>query len=481
VSVVGGGVVYLPPGTYRVATTLNGANNVVLAGAGRGLSTLLCDDVTGAALDYRGAIGFFTNYAFAAATSLSKGARSVALASVSGLAVGDWVMIDDSETVAGNNRESWVTRIVDISGSTVYLAERAPRSFLTANSPVLHAISGGPRVGAAVKDITFKVNVGLDVPATNRSTAILLGSALAPVVQRCEFQHFTYSPVYIEWCRDALIKDCTFFRNIDPAGAATSSAAVVIVSCTKTQVRDCQTTRGGFGMTAYRSPWTSFVGNDLSGSTDVYSAAIPTDDGGRGIKLTTCAFSRVVANGVSDFAYNGIVAHDSESVLIADNVITNCRDQGIQVMPYDGSSSNASSVDIVISGNVIDNIFGTIPANGSLGTGIICAYGRATIVGNSITNVTGSGILVQASDCIVQGNLLDTIGTASGNSGGTIELASSAARCLILGNTTRSSSTAAGIYTQNGNGTSSIALNHLDKAPLLHASDTITFFSSRIP
>lgn len=116
----GGGIVYFPPGTYKVSTSLQIKSNVVLAGAGREKTVVDAGSVAADPTDlyYYGIRGKGT---IATATLLStdarKGEMQAAVVSTSGLAAGDFVVLGSNGprgTLNTTINSSATTIVVDV-------------------------------------------------------------------------------------------------------------------------------------------------------------------------------------------------------------------------------------------------------------------------------------------------------------------------------------------------------------------------------
>jgi hypothetical protein len=154
----GGGILYFPKGTYRVDTTLQVKSNVILAGAGKDLVTI---DATNVAvsegthyygLQAKGTVGTPTLLTVDA----KRGDMQATVASTTGLATGDWVVLGSQGprgTLNTTITSGSTTIIVDLtSGAAAFSA----RGYLAIGNEQI----GYSSVSVAGSQYTFTIRAG---------------------------------------------------------------------------------------------------------------------------------------------------------------------------------------------------------------------------------------------------------------------------------------------------------------------------------
>lgn len=197
-----------------------------------------------------------------------------------------------------------------------------------------------------------------------------------------------------------------------------------------------------------RSRYSSVVGNTISGCNngiDTYNAGAYGGYGNNSIVGNTIRNSTTIGiyifnssrNTVSgnniDGATNGIYLVTASHCSVTGNVVTNCSNVGIR--------PNSISTDIVVTGNKLDGAT----------TGIIMESARSVcsensirgvvdslkltatatqgiIANNLITNGTGNDIEIQAANCSVTGNRIESVGTRG------IKVSGGATKCSVTSN-----------------------------------------------
>ncbi len=265
----GGGVVYLPPGTFKISVQSGNAyalridsSGIVLRGAGAGLTFLLntttnMRDKVAVLIDGPSNAGFFTS---GTGTTLLRSdvlepSRTLHLASVSGLSVGQNVMVRATATdawVLEHNEPGWVGYSNTLRGVAYFrqiTAVDAINRTVTLNAPTRYYLK--------VRDAARIIKVGAPLSGSGMEhfsigNTQLLGTGWAEE----DYNYSTNASYYAH--NSFLIKlqrtrDC-WVRGVEsflPAGNSATchllSNGVLLSECSRVTVVDCHFQRPQFG------------------------------------------------------------------------------------------------------------------------------------------------------------------------------------------------------------------------------------------
>jgi hypothetical protein len=158
-----GTAVLLPAGTFRTTVPIvaSGGRSVAIRGSGAGVTTIRFIGVSGAAVSFSGGgpnagIGILSGY--------ETGSAAFVLSSVSGLAVGQYAMVSETndDTFLGgtttymNNAVGQIVRISSIVGTTVTIDRPLYYAHSASNSPIFQRLDTIDAVG--VEDLSIDCN-----------------------------------------------------------------------------------------------------------------------------------------------------------------------------------------------------------------------------------------------------------------------------------------------------------------------------------
>ena len=160
-----GSAVYMPPGVYRVSSTVSWTQrSIALRGAGAALTSIKSYASSG---DVIGLYGGSSSTSSAITGGLTHGSSTITVSSGSGFSAGDYVRfseVNDSSVV--HDLGSWMTRTIgqinqiqSTSGNQVTLVRPVYYTYNMSQSPTLYKMS--PIVGSGVEDLSIeKVTAG---------------------------------------------------------------------------------------------------------------------------------------------------------------------------------------------------------------------------------------------------------------------------------------------------------------------------------
>lgn len=316
-SAAGGGVVWFPIGTYRVAAGLTGASKVSLLGAGRKASILQFDDVAQVGINCVGTS--------AASTTLSadttEWTQTVTVTSASGMAIGQHFHIYES----GNYGPSFFTRITNISGTTITVEEPIPCIFVAANSPVVKAYNDSNLIqGVDIMGLGFK---NAAATPTLRQYFVFFQHFLDCSVEKCSFNGLgasSASGVYMTSGRNGSIQR-SLFDSIVNGGSA---LAAVMDGVTASDLSHNHYRNVSSAGIITRSPWSVMIGN----------RSILNSSGGRANKILagsnyTTAVGNVASN-VTGSGFNAVHMSDCWGCTIVGNSVSNVNNNGINITGF---------------------------------------------------------------------------------------------------------------------------------------------------
>lgn len=451
----GGGIVYLPPGTYFMDTFVTLKPNVTIQGSGMGVTTVKVSDTSNTTpFDAStGSVGSSTTLS----SPIAIYDRNVALTSASAFNPGDYVLIND-----GTLLRAYVGRILAMSAgsNTVTMEERVPQDFATATT-TFFKLNLADRI--CIRDLTMTTPGGNCLTLTTRKKgAIGLNKVSNTLVENVEIKGFCAdsggSVLHTGNCRNLIIRNNKFERcgDSDPAPSQVTQN-IACYGNTQTQIVGNQFHRcGGSGMITCQASCFIAVQHNVIGGMTFWAANDPPNTTSTGSQtLQTSSFSFNVAsttgfsasgtfyvsdvNGVvqgitytggggGGTSFTGCVARVSVNVpagklvsqqaSVSDNagrgikfwhgcIFFNCSNNIIHDPGYDGIHPTAVRYGI-ISNNTIYG-FGDIPIN----------------IGDDATN----GV---ASDIVVEGNTINFSSPHVGTDHGIYIAGTSAGRCLRM-------------------------------------------------
>ena len=151
------GVVYLPPGTYRISSTLSLPTGIVLRGAGADQTTLVYDQATGHTIDV---LGNLTSDIFFFGTDPNHGDSEMVLTDATGLSVGDfvWIYFNDAALVDwATQTVGQIVKITAKSGNILTIDVPLRRSYVGAASLAIRKLEPVRYVG--VEELKIKRTV----------------------------------------------------------------------------------------------------------------------------------------------------------------------------------------------------------------------------------------------------------------------------------------------------------------------------------
>lgn len=354
VNSAGGGSVFVPPGEWRLGSTVNLKSNVFLTGAGD--ATILVADHTDEAIHASGSLGTLLTIGL----DIAKGDRTITVASGNGTS---WAT-NDVMWVQSNTLQGEIVVVDSVAGDVVTIDSPFMTNHTIANSAKYGKIT--PVENSGVQNLRLR-NDNYGSPTTDTDALIKT----------------TYSYLF-------RVKSVVLYENNSPGILVSDSREVSVSSCNIDRLR----TDGGLGIRGYGV----FVGGASRNVTVTSTTfrhvrhAVTTGDTTvfgpvRGLTVAGCT--------VSDAEFGALDTHSGSSgVSFVGNTITGCVLEGI----------NTDATDLVIVGNSISGV-------NRIGIRVEDTSGRVLISGNQIRNVnaggtTGRGIEVQADNVVITGNLI---------------------------------------------------------------------------
>lgn len=392
----GGGIVYLPPGSYRVATSLTLLSGVHLVGAGKGVSILLFDDVAQNGIALNAAAGPLVSPTLTA--DFLRGSVTATLSSVTGIAAGDHLLVrNQAQTPLG----SWVARVQSVNGgaSQVTFDESTPVDFTTADTGTIFNYTWASNVRIA--------HLTLRTPGTPtlRNQLVFLNRVLGAVIEHCHFDGAVAASaksVSVTGGRDVRVLHC----SQEGISADDTALGFSFDSVTKALALGIETRRSSSGVVMLRCPQSRIALCTLSGGF--------TASGGRGIRCGDSSNDSVISgNTIRDFAtdHTGLRLTDSQYCVVAHNTISNTG-SGID-LNTNTSPNRALTKHNVITGNVISGVTGVGIVHEPNGATTTDMYNH--IVGNHIHGVSAAGIRIGTRANVIEGNsIIDYSATGRG-------------------------------------------------------------------
>lgn len=398
-SLANGGIVYLPPGTYKIGTpglVLNAGTT--LQGAGANVTTILQAYWPGSFLGFITASGTYTD---ADLTTLSANASpgnvTLTLTSTTGMTAGQFMLLGDDRaymnaaaSASGDELRDRgeIVRINTVdTGTQVTLYGFVQDSYVTASN-------------ASVKGITYLEGVGIrdlrilnSDPLNHASDFVKFLAVRNFHIENIVLQQCDNVGIHLDHCRDGVIRGCRFFDFADDTGSGRfgygvlfnrATENVVVADSTFEKLRHAVTTNG--------------VDNKRGVPRNITVA------GCSAMHMTNAAFDTHVQG--ANIIFSGCVA-------------TNCDSNGYQIRSADtkvlGCSASYCQGGVIIGleaegAEVRGSTFRKIVRkNAAGGYGIqLAASKRALIEGNTVDSVERNlvFILTGTDDCTIRRNRL---------------------------------------------------------------------------
>lgn len=369
----GGGVVYLPAGTYKIATSpLSVYSNTSVQGiAGRTIIVGSHSVAARAVFTAGGTLGSLTTLA----SNASRGDNSIVLsASASAFSADDIVWLQSEAATNGvGTKIAELCVVGSVSGSTITVAGRIHASYLTADTAKAGRVT-------PVRHVEFR---GLTIrnalyTATTTATGPLIDLSLVVGV---------------------VIRDCNLYENNGKGINLYDCLGVTVTGNVIEKLRDDEANSiFGYGVdVAQASRLVAITGNVFRncrhGVTNETSASGATPSYGVARTIT------IAGNAVADCTAAGLDSHEEgDGITFSGNTVTGCDYVGIQVRAIRAS----------VTGNTINNIRGIgIYAASSASAVTISGNNIGYIRQNANTATNGYGIRVDSGYVAIGGNYIE--------------------------------------------------------------------------
>jgi hypothetical protein len=389
-SAAGGGIVYVPPGTYRIATTLNLKSNVWLFGAGRGASILLLDDVAAVGIGLNNGAG--TTGSTTLSANLTEYSTTATVTSAAGFSIGDVVEFSSANDRYG----TWTVKITNIVGTTITLEEPSPAILLTSDTAVMRKWALATNVKWT--DLTVRTNA---VTPTLRTQPIWLTRFNGLHMERIAIDRSARDTANFEHGLDLTVRDCEG-RDCIANGTALGWS---VFSTTNAKLSGLRSHNCALGVTLYGSPRSTVSDCQTINSTSLGSRGLKVEAGSNYSTVTNCVISNV------DTGHDGFHISDCWGVVM-DNFSADSCGEGVSITEtitgrtHDITLSNFSirkttevgggygiRVSAVLVTNAMRLVIGPGTIADTLGAGISIAGGTDfTISGVIFTGTGKSGI-----------------------------------------------------------------------------------------
>lgn len=356
-SAAGGGVVFLPAGTYLIKRPLFLPSKVTLMGAGRGATTITKPASVKSLLT----------------ANAPAGATSVTVTSATGFEVGGPIHLSDTSSYEWLSTQGTIT---DITGNVITFTnaeglggtglDGALQTSRTATAytsfPMIRNVSASTRI--AVRDLTIDGNKSANDPTPAGDPTLANNTT-----------DFTIAPIHWVETYYSLVENVEILNAAGDAYSDQANGSGATLKSTRNAIRGC----------IIRNP--SRHGVHLGTSMD---GAFVT-----GNEITGCGWFALF---YCAYACNSVAS---------DNIINNCASGFAGIDDRDFGN--------VIANNVVTNwtLYGI---DGSTVNGGSATPGRLTITGNRLSGAGAAGraISINQPNCTITGNLFD-IGSSSGN------------------------------------------------------------------
>jgi hypothetical protein len=345
-------------------------------------------NLNGSTIKPTGAIvGFNSSTSAAATTTVSSGANigstSIVVASATGLAVGQWVVLSSNDALhaASSYPPCW-TKIVAIAGTTITLDNALAMTYPGAYTTTLVAY-------AALKE-SFSLRNGVidgtDSTYTAGSGGAMYVSGFKSVnIQDVVVKNFTQisannTPIQIFQCPKVKAQ----FRIEDCASAGNF---VDIQLCGVAQVYDSVVDASGFGINFVRCDIAQITSSVLRGRAKAEVAGTALGSSTRGVKFYGCGYTQVDGLTVSEYE-SGIKQESSFRYNFNNVTLFNMGLSNFSIaLNISSTTSGTNLKGGTLAGINIHNVLGG-------GIGISSDTGECVISGFNIKNTTYNGIYI---------------------------------------------------------------------------------------
>ena len=345
-------------------------------------------DLNGSTMKPTGAIiGFNSSTSAAATTTVSSGANigstSIVVASATGLAVGQWIVLSSNDALHSVNSypPSW-TKIVDIAGTTITLDNALAVTYPGAYTTTLNAY-------AALKDSFSLRNGTIDGSASTYTAssggAMYVSGFESANIQDVVVKNFTQisannTPIQIFLCPKVnaqfRIEDC-----------ASGSNFVDIQTCGVAQVYDSVVDASGFAINFVRCDIAQITNSVLRGRAKAEVAGTALGSSTRSVKFYGCGYSQVDGLTVSEYE-SGIKQESSFRYNFNGVTMFNMGSNNFSLaLNISSATSGTNLKGGTLTGINIHNVLGG-------GIGISSDTGECVISGFNIKNTTYNGIYI---------------------------------------------------------------------------------------
>jgi len=426
----GGGILYFPTATYVVKQTINLKGNIIVE--------LNNSTIDGSTLN----VEIFTcegskeSDIALLSDSLTR-SKQITLNSVSGLNVGDYLLIKSSRvTGSTNQKQGQFIRISNIAGTVVDIETELQDDYLVAENAVINKMNFEENI-----HVTNGTFIGSD-DISDLTIGVRYFNVSNATVTNCKFIKTQYIGVSLFDSRNIVIDSCDFI-DIESVGLAYGVSCiyntedVYINNCFGVNHRHLTTTGGG--TTSFGIPKNIVVTNCVA--RGMKDAGFDSHPGARNVQIKGCTVDGSLQDGIT---------LQADSFICENNTILNCSRHGIlvqnlSVKPLKGNISGNKIINVTSNGVSIglDDVYKNIDSlvindnyiENAGGSGIIQPSGLSVIedknikiLGNTLKNITNHAIYVRTMDGI---NISDNLITGDMTTG--IYLLTGS-KCIVKGN-----------------------------------------------
>jgi hypothetical protein len=340
----GGGMVIIPPGTYKISSTVTIPAGVKIKGAGRDLVTI---DGTGVAnqTPFFRAAGALTVTTSNLTANVSPEALTATVASGTGFAAGDYVRIESTASTGTDGiLAGEILRIYSIASNVLTFDSYVMGTYTTAATGKVTKLTMID--GVEISDIGF---LGTVSDATKQQIALEFDFCINPAVRRVRIQHCHRYGVELWNCLGARVEDSDFYHCSDATYgyAVCNDGATADSVVTRNNFRDVKaavehtgSTGAGNGGVARRC---IFSFNTITGA---YRGAMQAHTGAEDLVFIGNTVASTTSNEISGGQVDGMNVWGTRQTIIG-NVFTGMFRRCI----YTGNGTTSAPFRILIQGN----------------------------------------------------------------------------------------------------------------------------------